>query len=716
MRKVTAMAALYSLQLPPSWAASFGVPIRRTASYVPFTLVARMAQSNFRFEEFELNVDSCELRRSGVPQKVERIPMELLLLLLQNPGKLVRREAINERLWGDGVFIEAEHGINTAINKLRATLRDDSRDPRFIRTVVGRGYCFIAEVNLIQPVERTTAADALLPPISQKDASFSTGSNGHLGAAHVSTAHVDEGPTVVPQTLEAGRLPPPSDTESAGNVAHGKQWRMWLLTSALLFLAVAGTVFLLLRHRPERPIPANRGPRSIAVLPFRNLAQDSDQDYLVDGMTEQLIAQLGKNSSLRVISYGSVMQYKGVQSSIRDTARQLNVDMIVEGSYLRAGQKVRITAQLLDARDDREVWAQAYEESGAELLTMQDQVTNDIAHRIAFSLGSTFRSTREQTASAQARDAYLRGRYLWNQRTVHGLNESIRYYTEALRADPNYAEAYAGLAESYVLLSIYGDEHPSGSLTKAQSAAESALQIDNNLSQAHTALAAVKTDRDWDWPGAEREYRRALELNPGDPTAHHWYALHLSRLGRWQEAETEIQRALALDPLSLIINTDAAEIAYWSRRPNLAMSRVDAVLTLNPGFAQAHLVKGKVLEQLHRYREAEAEFVVAGRLFGEPKSLLSIRAHALALAGENDKALKIVKDLEAASNQRYVSGVHIAQVYCALHRTDDALKWLDHAYQQHDTGINMLKVEPMFDGCRPDPRFQRLTSELHLGD
>ena len=674
--------------------------------------VARMAQPNFRFAEFELNVDSCELRRSGVPLRVERIPMELLLLLLQNSGKLVRREAINERLWGNGVFIEAEHGINTAINKLRATLRDDSRDPRFIRTVVGRGYCFIAEVNVMQPGKGTPEADAL--PV---------GSNGYSGRAHVGAAHIEDDPTVMSHTVESGHLAPKipfpqplARQEGAGHVTHGKRRGAWLLTSALLFLVVAGTAFVLLKQQPEHRIPVDSSPHSVAVLPFRNLAPDSDQDYLVDGMTDQLITQLGKNSTLRVISYGSVMQYKGVQSSIRDTARQLNVDMIVEGSYLRAGQKVRITAQLLNARDDREIWAQAYEESDVDLLTMQDQVTNDIAHRIALALGGTISSTSGQTVNAQARDAYLRGRYLWNQRTVHGLTESIRYYTEALRADPNYAESYAGLAESYVLLSIYGDVHPSGSLTKAQSAAESALQLDSNLGQAHTALAAVKTDRDWDWSGAEREYRRALELNPGDPTAHHWYALHLSRLGRWQEAETEIQRALALDPLSLIINTDAAEIAYWSRRPGLAMSRVDAVLTLNPGFAQAHLVKGKVLEQLHHYREAEAEFVEAGRLFAEPKSLLSIRAHALALVGENDKSLKIVRDLESVSNQRYVSGVHIAQVYCALHRPYDALKWLDRAYQQHDIGINMLKVEPMFDGCRADPRFQHLISELHLGD
>jgi tetratricopeptide (TPR) repeat protein len=330
-------------------------------------------------------------------------------------------------------------------------------------------------------------------------------------------------------------------------------------------------------------------------------------------------------------------------------------------------------------------------------------------------LGTSLVDPSEQTASAKARDAYLRGRYLWNQRTANGLNESIAYYNEALQADPNYAEAYAGLAESYLLLSIYGDVHPSDSLLRAQSAAERALQLNGKLGQAHTALAAVRTDRDWDWSGAEKEYRRALALNPGDPTAHHWYGLHLARLGRWQEAETEIQRALALDPLSLIINTDAAEVAYWSRKPDLAMSRIEAVLILNPGFAQAHLVKGKVLEQLHRYRDADAEFTEAGRLFGKPANLLSMRAHALALAGENDKSLKIGKTLEAMSAQKYVSGVHIAQVYCALHKTDDAMKWLDRAYQQHDTGINMLKVEPLFDGCRADVRFQHLVSELHLG-
>ena len=682
--------------------------------------VARMAQPKFRFEEFELNVDSCELRRSGHPVKVERIPMELLILLLQNPGKLVRREAINERLWGDGVFIETEHGINTAMNKLRATLRDDSREPRFIRTVVGRGYCFIAEVNVMPPIETTPVGNGPAVPIFRSDPkpAFSMG-NGHFGASYVSEASTQapgavETNHVAPTTVSA---PSSDETKDTQRLDRGRRSR-WLAASLVVLVAVAAAVFLPLKllQRPKRLVQQGGGSHSIAVLPFRNLSREPDHSYLVDGMTDQLITDLGKSPSLHVISYASVMQYKGVQSSLRETAQQLNVEMIVEGSYLRSGQKVQVTAQLLDARNDRQVWGKSYEESDSDLLAVQDRVTGDIAHRIALALGTSLANTTGQTANAQARDAYLRGRYLWNQRTVRGLTESIRYYTEALRSDPNYAEAYAGLAESYVLLSVYGDAHPSDSLLKAQSAAEHALQLDGKLGQAHTALAAVKTDRDWDWSGAGREYRRALQLNPGDPTAHHWYGLHLSRLGRWQEAETEIQRALALDPLSLIVNTDAAEMAYWSRRPDLAMSRVDAVLTLNPGFAQAHLVRGKVLEQLHRYGEAEDEFTEAGKLFGEPANLLSMRAHALALAGENEKSLKIARELETVSAQKYVSGVHIAQVYCALRRTDEAMRWLDRAYQQHDTGINMLKVEPLFDGCRGDLRFQHLISELHLDE
>jgi TolB-like protein/Tfp pilus assembly protein PilF len=454
--------------------------------------------------------------------------------------------------------------------------------------------------------------------------------------------------------------------------------------------------------------------QSIAVLPFRDLAQNSGEDYLVDGMTDQLISDLAMSTPLRVISHRSVMQYKGVQLPLQEIAKALNVDAIVEGSYLRQGNEIRITAQLLDAQNDRLLWAQTYRESDRNLLAMQDQVTTDIAREVALGVGNSFTGSKPRSLNEQARIAYLRGRYFWNERTLSGLTKSIEYYTDAIRADRNYAEAYAALSESYVTLGSYGGANPADALWKAQFAAERALQLDSKLSAAHTALAGVKTDRDWDWKGAEEEYRRAIAINPSDSTAHHWYGLHLARLGRGHQGLPELERALSLDPLSLIIATDVAETYYLLRQPEEAMTRINEVLALNPDFAQAHVVKGKILEQLRRYPEAEEEFVESARLFGGGNTLDAVRGHAIALAGEREQALKVAQDLEAASERQYISGVHIAQIYCALGETGTAMKWLNRAYKRHDTGINMLGVDPLFDGCRADSRFQELLRRIKL--
>jgi TolB-like protein/Tfp pilus assembly protein PilF len=512
------------------------------------------------------------------------------------------------------------------------------------------------------------------------------------------------------------QAPGPQTSRPEGNRAVASKWFVaGSFASLAAILIVAATVHLLRTPksapRPSEPVP---GFHSIAVLPFRNLAQNSDQDYLVDGMTDQLISDLAMSTPLHVISRRSVMQYKGVELPLREIAKALNVDAIVEGSYLRQGKEIRITAQLLDAQNDRHLWAQTYRESDKSLLAMQDQVTNDIAREVALAVGSSFVGSKPRSVSEQARNAYLRGRYLWNERTLSGVTKSIEYYTDAIRADRNYAEAYAALSESYVTLGAYGGSNPADALWKAQFAAERALQLDSNLSAAHTALAGVKTDRDWDWKGAEEEYRRAIAMNPSDSTAHHWYGLHLARMGRGRQGLSELERALSLDPLSLIIATDMAETYYLLRKPDEAMTRINEVLALNPDFAQAHMVKGKILEELHRYHEAEDEFVESARLFGGGNRLDAARGHVLALAGEREQSLKIAQALEAASEQRYVSGVHIAQIYCALRQTDTAMKWLDRAYERHDTGINMLGADPLFDGCRADSRFQELLQRIKL--
>jgi TolB-like protein/DNA-binding winged helix-turn-helix (wHTH) protein/Tfp pilus assembly protein PilF len=654
----------------------------------------------FHFEEFDLDLERYELRRSGQAVKLERIPMELLILLLQNNGKLVRREAINHRLWGENAYQDTDHSVNTAVNKLRYILRDDPRDPRFIQTVVGQGYRFIAEV----------AADPIADPILESEppsAGTQTGEEKPLSAANGSQHGLHEPgmtPTAIPVPAVNERPPIPTR-------------RPFLLVGlAILVALLAAAAFLSLHrsHSAHEPKNAVGGFHSIAVLPFVNLARNSDQDYIVDGMTDQLITDLAGSTPLRVISRSSVMQYKGVQVPMREIAETLDVDAVLEGSFLHNGTQVRITADLIDARNDRHLWAQVYEESGDDLLSMQEPVANDIVHQVALALGSTVSASRLRPVNVRARDAYLRGRFLWNKRTLDSLTKSIAHYQDAIKADPTFAEAYAALGDAYVLLSSYGGDGPAGSLQKAQEAAERALQLGGGLAEAHTVLGAVRTDRDWDWLGAETEYRQALQLNPSYPTARHWYSLHLSRLGRTEEAEVEIQRAHALDPLSTIISTDAAETAYWARNQNEALKRVDAVLSTDPYFAEAHLVKGKIHEQQGRYEQALAEFKIALALFGGGPNVEALRGHALALAGASEQALEIARQLEAASAHSYVSGVDIAAIYCGLRQPDVAMRWLNRAYLNRDKGMNMLGIDPMFDGCRADNRFQELIRKLNL--
>jgi TolB-like protein/DNA-binding winged helix-turn-helix (wHTH) protein/Tfp pilus assembly protein PilF len=655
----------------------------------------------FHFEEFDLDLERYELRRSGQAVKLERIPMELLILLLQNNGKLVRREAINHRLWGENAYQDTDHSVNTAVNKLRYILRDDPRDPRFIQTVVGQGYRFIAEVAA-DPI-----ADPNLEGSEPPSAGTQTGEEKPLSAANGSQHGLHEPgmtPTAIPVLAVNERPPIPTR-------------RPFLLVGLAILVALLAAATFLSLHRSrsaDEPKNAVGGFHSIAVLPFVNLAQNSDQDYIVDGMTDQLITDLASSTPLRVISRSSVMQYKGRQVPMREIVQTLDVDAVLEGSFLHNGAQVRVTADLIDARNDRHLWAQVYEESGDDLLSMQEPVANDIVHQVALALGSTVSASRLRPVNVRARDAYLRGRFLWNKRTLDSLTKSITLYQDAIKADPKFAEAYAALGDAYVLLSSYGGAGPAGSLQKAQEAAERALQLGGGLAEAHTVLGAVRTDRDWDWLGAETEYRQALQLNPSYPTARHWYSLHLSRLGRTEEAEVEIQRAHALDPLSTIISTDAAETAYWARNQNEALKRVDAVLSTDPYFAEAHLVKGKIHEQQGRYEQALAEFKIALALFGGGPNVEALRGHALALAGASEQALEIARQLEAASAHSYVSGVDIAAIYCALRQPDVAMRWLNRAYLNRDKGMNMLGIDPMFDGCRADNRFHELIRKLNL--
>jgi TolB-like protein/DNA-binding winged helix-turn-helix (wHTH) protein/Flp pilus assembly protein TadD len=636
------------------------------------------------FEEYALDRERYELRRDGHVLKLERIPMELLILLLESDGKLVRRDAINRHLWGETAFQNTEHSVNTAVNKLRYTLRDDPRDPRFIQTVVGQGYRFIAKLG----------ADSLPQAPSPVT----------IGAIEEPPASPTEEPLPLPKSVAETSAPPHSVS------------RRWIAFFTIVAFLATASILVLVHYwsRAQEPPSTPLSYKSVAVLPFVNLAQSADQDYIVDGMTDQLITNLAGGTSLRVISRSSVMHYKGSQKPLDQIARELHVDAVLEGSFLHNGKQVRITANLIDAGKDRHLWAQVYEQSGDDLLGMQGTVTNDIAREVGLALGSHLVPSRLRPVNVKARDLYLRGRFLWNKRTLDDVNRSIEYYQQAIQTDPQYAEAYAALGDAYVLLGSYGENGPANSLEKAEAAAQRALQLGGGMAEARTVLGAVKTDRDWDWVGAEVEYRRALELNPSYPTARHWYSLHLSRLGRMQEAEAEIQRAHALDPFSMMIKTDAAETSYFARKPDEALERVKEVLASDPYFAEAHRVMGKISEQQGQYDKALSEFKIALALFGGGPNIKALQAHALALAGASEQATEMAHELEAASTHMYVSGVDIAGIYCGLGQPDPAMRWFDRAYLNRDKAMDMVGIDPLFDGCRNDPRFQALVKKLRL--
>jgi TolB-like protein/DNA-binding winged helix-turn-helix (wHTH) protein/Tfp pilus assembly protein PilF len=650
--------------------------------------------------------------------------MELLILLVESRGTLVTREMIIEHLWGKDVYRETERGINTAINKLRSVLCDDPRQPRYLQTIIGKGYRFIAEVQI-----DTSEKPPLLPPppvaistavkLDSNSAQLLVGSEPSILDMGQLDAPVAEPPTtdrierpMPPGTAEVTPLPLPAQQTVVGSEAQNssrRKFQLALLTVVAVALGLTLGYFLV--GRGARRVPEK--VQSIAVLPLLNLSQDSEQDYLVDGMTDQLITDLARASPLRVISRTSTMQYKGTRKSLSEIAEELNVDAIVEGSVLPSQNNVRITAQLLDARKDRHLWAQSYERRSQDLLAMQDEVARDIVHEIVETLHPASYGTHEQRVNPEAYDQYLHGRFLWNRRTLGDLEKSIDYYRQAIQLAPDFAPAYVALGNAYAVISIRGGPPPSVSYPRAREAAEKALQLDASLAEAHALLAEVKVNFDHDWDGGEKEFRQAVELNPNYATAHQWYAEYLASMKRLQEAQAEIDKAAMLDPLSLIINATRGETRYLARDPNSAIKVCLHAQELYPNFAEIYLCLGKAYEQQKQFSEADSSFKRAADLsVGNPGPLL-MEAHAYALSGRKDLATVAI-DRSFSSKHGYISNSDVAAVYCAMGQPSQATTWLEKANVNREEGLNRLAVEPMFDGCRQDPRFQALIRQLGL--
>ena len=638
-----------------------------------------------RFGVFEIDLRAGELRKKGIRLKLQGQPFLLLITLLKQRGELVTREELRSTLWPEDTFIDFDHSLGTAINKLREVLGDSAANPRFIETLPRRGYRFIA------PIEAVGASED--PPV-------------------ISKAPPEEQAPAVGDPLGArdhDQVDLPKETTAVERPRWPPIWKM--AAFALLLLSAIFLIWML--YPGSRPPP---GIRSLAVLPLENLSSDASQDYFSDGMTDELITELGQFSELLVISRTSAMMYKGAHKPLPQIAQELHVDAVVEGTVLRSGSRVRITAQLILASIDKHLWAQSYEGEMSDILALQKKVARSIAEQIWIKLSSNERAELKQrkAVNAEAYEAYLKGRYFWNKRTGDDLRKAVDYFNQAIEKDPSYAQAYAGLADSYALMGDweYGVLPPTEAFPKAKAAATKALTLDNTLGEAHTSLAFVLDLFDWDWGAAEREYRQAIELSPSYATAHQWYTWHLIVLGRNSEAITEIRRAESLDPLSLIISADLADVLLIARRYEESIEQSRKTMEMDPRFAVTHYQLGQAFVQKHMYKEGITELQKAIGFSGGNKTFRSNLAYAYATSGRRNEALEILNDLKTRPNNGFSNASEIALIYVGLDEKDQAMTWLEKAYGERFNPSVLLR--PCFDPLRSNPRFQDLLRRIGL--
>jgi DNA-binding SARP family transcriptional activator/Flp pilus assembly protein TadD len=479
------------------------------------------------------------------------------------------------------------------------------------------------------------------------------------------------------------------------------------------------------RLAPLGPVAARRGRDdlaardSLAILPLADAGAGPDAEYLSDGITESIISNLAQLPSLRVMARSTVFRYKGREVDPREAGRELGVRAVLTGRVVRLGERLIIRAELVDTADGSQLWGGQYDRDFSDVLAVQEEIARRISESLQLRLTSEEqgRLAGRQTESNEAYHAYLRGRYFWNKRTEDGLRKGIGHFRQAIELDPCYALAYAGLAESYVVLGSFGVGAlaPAEAFPRAREAATRALEIDGTLAEARAALAFALASYDWDWAAAQREFLRAIELKPACTTAHHWHGLiYLTAMGRLDEAFAEVRRAHELEPLSLNINTDFGFLPYLMRQYDRAIDEYREALELDQNFVYTHWKLGLAYEQKAMYEEAVEEFLKAVALSGGSAHALVLLGHTYAVSGRRREALKVLDELSELAQRRYFSPYRVAAIHLGLGETDRAFEWLERAYEERDSWLVWLKVDPVLDGLRSDPRFTNLLRRVGL--
>jgi TolB-like protein/DNA-binding winged helix-turn-helix (wHTH) protein len=636
------------------------------------------------FADFELDPGRCQLRRGDRILKLEKIPMDLLMLLVEADGQLVTRDQIIERIWGRDVFLDTEHGINTAIRKIRIALRDDPESPRFVETITGRGYRFVAPVTLAPANGNGSAPAAANAPSVEATATEATAAQR---PAAPSTARVPAG---------APSAEPPVP-----------MLRGWI--AALAAVLVALILILVLKPTLLRSLLSPRRSdlqiQSLAVLPLENLSGDPSQDYFADGMTDELITMLAKTTNLRVVSRTSAMQYKGARRPVRDIARELGVDGILEGSVARSGNRVHMTVQLIYAPSDTHFWAESYDRDLNQVYALPSELAQTIAKEVK-SIGRD--TSPPRYINPEAHDAYLRGVYLFiGFDAVH----SLENFEKAIQLQPDYAPAWAGMADAYMIGAVDGERPASEVSSQGEAAARKAVELDDSSGSAHNSRAAWYFFFARDWQRADAESRRAVELAPGDAGVHHVRSFVLAALNRWEESLAESKRENELDAFA---RTWALGYAYLRMRQfDAAISDFKLRIQALPTDEICHMYLAQAYWRKQMYPEWERETETTLQLSGRRDAAQALH-RAFEQGGEKAAEQWGVNDTLARSRTTYVSPFDIALSYAFLRDKNETLHYLEESYRQRAPWLSLLQSEAVFDFLHFDPRYIALVKKIGL--
>ena len=627
-----------------------------------------VTSSRVTFDRFEVDLRSGELRKDGRKVRLPAQPFQLLTLLIENAGEVVTRDEVCRALWQTDTFVDFDHSVAAAVNKIREALGDSAENPRFVETLPRKGYRFIRQIKRDLPQVATLPTAAEVPRASPRTAKL-----------------------------------PASWLKTIGWVGVG-------------VVALLCTLGWRMARYGRVGFSSGSQIRSLAVLPLANLSGEADREYFADGMTEELTTDLGKISALRVISRTSTMQYKGSKKPLPEIARELNVDAIVEGTVARSGSHVHITANLIQASPERHLWAESYESEVADALAVQGEIAQAVGRKIGLSITEKEREllTVPRLVNPEAQDLYMEGRFAWHfAENAEASQKAVNYFQQAIDKDPTFAKAYAALASVYSVWTPGMAQGPRDRMPKARELAMKALALDNSISESHGTLGMIDLFYDWNWSAAEEEYKQTIALNPNYFWVHSWHARGLVARGQAEQAVAEAQRVIGLSPSPL--NWDyPIWVFVLARREDLARERAEQLLRVAPQWTWAHFSAAYVYDLQGESEKAAQEFLTADELFGTDPTTMAQLKEAFAKSGARGYWRQAIQNYKETAKSNYVEPVLVAEACARIGDKECAFKWLEKGFEERDDLMINLKVEPVLESLHADPRFQDLVRRVGI--